>query len=460
MKTIAQHYAEFTSNLCFEDLPAEVVTSAQRHILDTFGVGVRGRLHENAVNSLQGLLSINSSHGSVSVWGSSKKLSCEFAALSNGIASHCLDFDDTHTDSIVHGSAVILPVVIAIGESLRLSGKEVLTAFVAGWEVAARIGLASKGTFHKRGFHTTSIAGIFGAVTAASKLLNLSAEQITHAIGLAGSQAAGINEYLSNSSSPKSLHPGWSAFSAILASNLSKAGMTGPKSVFEGRDGIFKTYGIELDCDLREATKDLSAKWEVTRISIKPYPCCHFAHAFIDCIGNIVNQGIEVEMINSIKCFVPELEQPLICEPFDEKLRPKTIYGAKFSLPFLIAAKVIDKKISHTTFNKKNLNNEKLLAISDLVTYETIDPDNTLFPKTFPGHVCVALKDGRSITEKIDINIGHPDNPISDQLLIEKFRSNCDEIITNEAVEKIIEHTMIFSNTPINELTQYLQKTK
>ena len=168
MKTIAEQYAEFLIKLNYQQIPDEVVFSAKRHILDTIGVAIRGRAHENAVNSLKGLIEVNKNAHSIAVWGSKVKLSTEYAALANGIAAHCLDFDDTHTDSILHGSTIIAPVVLALGEELNLSEEDLLTAFIGGWEVAARIGLASKGSFHKRGFHTTSIAGIFGAAAAAS----------------------------------------------------------------------------------------------------------------------------------------------------------------------------------------------------------------------------------------------------------------------------------------------------
>lgn len=459
MKTIAEQYAEFLIKLNYQQIPDEVLISAKRHILDTIGVAIRGRTHENAVNSLNGLIELNKNAHLIPVWGSKVKLSTEYAALANGIAAHCLDFDDTHTDSILHGSTIIAPVVLALGEELNLSEEDLLVAFIGGWEVAARIGLASKGSFHKRGFHTTSIAGMFGAVAAASKLLHSSEHEIVNALGLAGSQTSGINEYLSNSSSSKSMHAGWSAFSGIVSTRFAKNGMTGPHSVFEGRDGIFKTYGIFDECDLSIATSSLFKTWETTRISIKPYPCCHFAHAFIDCIGILLEKGIQVESISGIKCYVPEIEQALICEPFSEKLRPLTTYGAKFSLPFLLATKLLDKKINHNTFVLKNLNRSDIEAISDLVSYENADPSTTMFPKTFPGHLLVTLKDGNVITERLDINIGHPDNPISQDLLQDKFYDNCSGLISEQAIKIIVDLVMCMPKSSIKDITTATQIT-
>ena len=300
---------------------------------------------------------------------------------------------------------------------------------------------------------------MFGAVAAASKLLHSSEHEIVNALGLAGSQTSGINEYLSNSSSSKSMHAGWSAFSGIVSTRFAKNGMTGPHSVFEGRDGIFKTYGIFDECDLSIATSSLFKIWETTRISIKPYPCCHFAHAFIDCIGSLLEKGIQVESISGIKCYVPEIEQALICEPFSEKLRPLTTYGAKFSLPFLLATKLLDKKINHNTFVLKNLNRSDIEAISDLVSYENADPSTTMFPKTFPGHLLVTLKDGNVITERLDINIGHPDNPISQDLLQDKFYDNCSGLISEQAIKIIVDLVMCMPKSSIKDITAATQIT-
>jgi 2-methylcitrate dehydratase PrpD len=255
------------------------------------------------------------------------------------------------------------------------------------------------------------------------------------------------------------MHAGWSAFSGILSTRFAKSGMTGPRSVFEGRDGIFKTYGTFAACDLEATTSSLSKTWETTRISIKPYPCCHFAHAFIDCIGSFLQKGFQVDEIAGIKCFVPEIEQALICEPFAEKLRPTTAYGAKFSLPFLIATKLLDKKINHNTFVLNNLNRAEVNAISDLVGYEGIDPSQTMFPKTFPGHMLVTLKNGNVITERLDINVGHPDNPISHELLIEKFYDNCEGLITEQAIHKISELVMLLPQSSIQEIAAATQIT-
>lgn len=430
--------ARFSSALRYNDLPGTAAEAARRHLLDTFGVAIRGRSHGNAQNALAAMQDVDGSAGSIPVWGAGETLSAGYAALANGVASHALDFDDTHTDSIVHGSAILAPVVMALGHERSARGADLLTAFVAGWEVAARVGLASRGSFHKRGFHTTSIAGVFGAATAAARLLGLSADQTAHALGIAGSQASGINEYLSNSSSAKSIHAGWAAQAGILAAHLAKAGMTGPMSVFEGRDGLLRAYGLADDARAAALTADLGTRWEVTRVSIKPYPCCHFAHAFIDCVGALAGRGIAARDVEALHCVVPEIELPLICEPFAEKLRPETPYAAKFSLPFVLAARLADGRIDHRTFESANLGRHDLLQLADRVTYRVAAPGETPFPRTFPGWVEATLRDGRKLVERLEVNAGHPDNPLSLEAVAAKFRDNTSAALGEAAADRVI----------------------
>lgn len=456
MGNAALNLAEFSSGLRCENIPSQALEAARRHMLDTFGVAIRGRVHPTAAHSLAGLEALGGSLGSVCVWGSTRTLSAAVAALANGVAAHVLDFDDTHTDAIVHGSAVVVPAVMALGEELDVGGEDLLAAFVAGWEVAARVGLASRGSFHRRGFHTTSIAGVFGAAAAASRLLRLTPEQTTHALGLAGSQASGINEYLSNGSSAKCFHTGWSAHAGIVAASLARSGMTGPASVFEGRDGLLRAYGDRDQSDVAALDGGLGSRWEMTRVSIKPYPCCHFAHAFIDCVGALSAKGIAAEEIASLECVVPEIELALICEPFDKKLRPDTPYAAKFSLPFLLAARIIQGRIDHSTFDAQNVSRADILQLAARVRYRVAKPDETPFPSTFPGWVEATLADGRFLVERLDVNAGHPGNPLSLEQVTAKFRDNSVEALGVEGVERLIAATRSLPGTSAAELAMAL----
>lgn len=436
--SLSQRLSRFAADLSFADLPEPVVAAAKRHILDVIGVGLVGARQAMAARAREGLHALPGASGACHVWGTDMRLAAPYAAVANGVATHVLDFDDTHTDSITHGSAVLGPTILALGEQLDLSGAELIAAFVLGWEVTARVGLASRGTFHKRGFHTTSIAGIFGATAAAGKLLGLGADQMSHALGLTGSQVSGVSEYLSNGSSSKSFHPGWAAHAGIVAAHLARAGMTGPMTVLEGRYGLFKTYGLLDESDPNRIVADLGDRWETTRISIKPYPCCHFAHGFIDCAKALRAQGLKPDDIERLECIVPEIELPLICEPFAEKLRPDSPYAAKFSLPFLVAAALTDGSIGHETFTPDNIRRGDLLDLAARVSYRVAAPDETTFPKYFPGWIRGRAVRGDALEQRLDINYGNPDNPMTAADIEQKFRANARGALDGDRAEACI----------------------
>ncbi len=452
----SERISAFVAGLSFDALPTAVVESAKRHLLDTLGVGIVGSAQDNARSALAGVRGIGGASGNSQIWGTAARLGAPYAAIANGVACHVLEYDDTHTDSITHGSAVLVPAVLAVAEQLGRSGQELITAYVAGWEVTARVGLAARGSFHKRGFHTTSVAGVFGAAAAAARLLGLSAGQTGHALGLAGSQVSGVSEYLSNGSSAKSFHPGWAACGGIIAAQMARAGMTGPLTVFEGRYGTFKAYGFVDECDLAALDGELGDRWEVTRVSIKPYPCCHFAHAFIDCVLALRSQGVTPKAIESLYCVVPEIELPLICEPFAQKLRPDSPYAAKFSLPFLLAATLTDGRIDHNTFMQQNVASPELLELANRVSYRVAEPGETTFPKYFPGWVEARLRDGRVLLERLDINTGNPDNPLSRADVEAKFRSNVSGVLGDSKAEAVISRVNDLDRGSAADLAQAL----
>jgi len=422
--TPTETLARFSSGLKFEDLPPPVVVAARRHILDTLGVALLGVTQPMPQRGLAGLLGILGSAGEVTVWGTNQRMAAPYAALANGISSHVLDFDDTHTAGIVHGSAILVPVVFALSEEGDLDGKALLTAFVAGWEIAARVGLAAAGTMHKRGYHTSSVAGVFGAAAAASKLLGLTEQQTLNAIALAGSQASGINEYQTDGTSSKILHTGWAAHAGIVAAHLARSGMTGPKTIFEGRLGFLNAYGDLSKSDPTRLTSGLGSVWEMTQISIKPYSCCHFGHAFIDCAARLKRQGIQASQVAKIECIVPEIQVQMVCEPVAIKLRPTSPYGAKFSLPYMVAVGLIDGRVDRHTFTEEAIKRPDLLDLASRVTYRIAAPGETTFPEYFPGWIRATTIDGKVHEERMDRNWGTPGNPMADSDIAAKFVDN------------------------------------
>ncbi|EOH7341036.1 MmgE/PrpD family protein [Campylobacter coli] len=426
--------ADFIFNLQYENIPDAVVQRAKELMLDSLGTAIAASKEECVLNAFKAFENL-STEKNTPVWVNDKKLDPIYAAMLNGIASHALDFDDTHTEAILHASAILTPLCLSYGFHISKDAKKIIKAFIVGWEVAARVGIASKGTFHKRGFHTTAIAGIFGSVSASAVLFDLNKQQIINALGLAGSFASGINEFLSNGSNSKVLHIANAIKNGILVVNFAKNNMSGPLSIFEGRDNIFKCFGIEQECDKTELDKGLGEIWQSMQVSIKPYPSCHFAHGLIDCAIALKNDGLKADEIKSIRCFVDEVPISFICDPLEAKYTPNSAYEAKFSMPFLMALGFFDGKITLKSY--QDLKRKEVLEFAQKITYEKRKSQG--FPKYFPGHMEAILQNGKVICKDIFINKGNFDNPLSFEELKDKFINNAKENLTMDKIHDILE---------------------
>ncbi len=236
---------------------------------------------------------------------------------------HGLDYDDTHTASGTHVSVAVVPAALASAEASGADGRETLTAMVAGMEFVTRLGMAAPFAFHQRGFHPTSVCGIFGATAAAARLQGLDSATTINAVGIAGSMASGLFAYLTDGSQTKPIHPGWAAQSGIMATRLAAHGATGPAAVFEGRFGVFPAFTGHDHAPLEEQFADLGTRWETPRIAFKPFPACHFVHACLEALSEIVvDPRFEAGDVDEIVALVPADAVPLVLEPVSAKLAP------------------------------------------------------------------------------------------------------------------------------------------
>jgi 2-methylcitrate dehydratase PrpD len=451
---IAEEYAGFAAKLKYARLPAEVIKKAKDLIMDTVGVALAAAKEESSGAARRAAAQWGT--GNHFIWGFPGNSSMLGASLANGTMAHTLDYDDTHTGGIVHGSACIIPAAVAAAEYQNRDGRDLIKAIVAGWELAARIGLAAPGKFHERGFHTTSVAGTFGATLAVATLLELTERQTVHALGISGSMVSGVNEYLSNESWPKRFHAGWAAHNGIVASTLAAEGFTGPPSIFEGRYGLYKAYTDLANGDLKPLTQGLGSVWEIRNVSLKPYPCCHFSHAIIDAVRDLkTRQRISPDQVEKILCSVPEVAVPIICEPRHLKINPNDSYGAKFSLPVIVSLALMEPEIKLDTFARRNVRRADILKMARKVEYE-VDRDLP-FPKYFPGRVRMALKGGKALEKYWAINRGHPDSPMAEKDLYEKFLENAQTVFARrDLADKIREQILSLEDHPVREWTETL----
>ena len=438
MATIADRLAERALEFSYDDIPEMVLEHAKLHFLDSLGVALAAASTEFGRKIAQAARSLGAGDEST-VIGSAERLPAPSAALANGTLIHALEYDDTHTDSIIHGSSVVVPSALAAAERASADGRELITTLVLGWEVIVRLGLVAPGAFQTRGFHTTGVCGSFASALVTGRLMKLPEPELTSALGIAGSQASGLFEYVVSGASVKSSHPGWAAHNGIVATRLACCGVSGPKTVFEGRFGFYSAF---TDHDPEELAldglyRDLGERWYTLELSYKPYPCCHFNHAFLDCAAQLVSEGPAVEDVERVVCHVAPEIIPVVCEPRETKAAPQSGYEARFSLSYSVAAMLCHGQVGLDTYSRENVADGRLLRLARRVDYEP-DP-NTSYPKSFPGRLEIITKDGQIFDRHVEFNWGGPQNPMSGEEILQKFRDNASRTLASADAELLLE---------------------
>lgn len=445
---LAERIATFCGDLRYEQVPASVIAEAKRHLLDALGIALAAAASREA-RRLEGAVRAIGAGSESTVIGFHEPLGAAWATLVNGALIHALEYDDTHTASVVHGSSVVVPAALASTERERRSGRELLTAIVAGWEALIRLGAAAPGAFQARGFQTTAVCGPFVSAAIASRLMGLSLAQTVDAIGIAGSQASGVFAFLDEGSTVKALHPGWAAHAGFVAAHLAAGGMTGPSTIFESKHGFYHVYGggsaaVER---LARETATLGSAWRLSEASLKLYPCCHYIHSFLECVELIRNESaLTSEDIESVECWVPVEEAPIICDPWERRLSPRTGYEAKFSLPYCIAVLLIEGRVNVATFDTDELS-AAALALAKRISYTPIEEGG--FPARFPGRVRITLKSRPGPLERsVDDVRGSPVRPVSTDEVVAKFRSNALRRVSPAAADRVVERVMALEDLP------------
>ncbi|MFG1943658.1 MmgE/PrpD family protein [Nonomuraea sp. NPDC048826] len=418
--TVARTLAAWALGPGPADAPEEVRRAACRHLLDGFGTAVaagRAGAAAPAIAVARGLGGPPES----SIPGTGARGSAVAAALATGTLVHALDFDDTHAGGLVHATAAVLPAALAVGEQTGATGAEVLAAAVAGYETVCRLGAAAPHAFHARGLHATMACGVLAAAVVAARLMRLDPGTTVDALGVAGSQAGGLLEFLSTGASTKQLHPGLASASGILAARLAAAGASGPETVIEGPHGLYAALAGR-PADTARITDGLGETWETTRITIKPYPACQLMHVTLDAAAEALRTAGPEAEVSEVTAYVHPDSADIVCEPADRKLAPRTPYDAKFSLPWSVAALLLDGEVTLGTYAPESLHRHDAAVLAARVRTEV-----TPFPGVAadaPGHVRLRLADGREVEGRVPRSAGGPGNPLSEAALLAKFTAN------------------------------------
>ncbi|HEX6155270.1 MAG TPA: MmgE/PrpD family protein, partial [Burkholderiales bacterium] len=343
-----------------------------------------------------------------------------------------LEFDDTHTGSIAHGSAVLAAASLAVGEAQSASGVALLRAYAMAWEVLIRFGLAAPNGFHAKGFMSTSVTGTLVTALMSAELMGLDEDRTVAAVGIALSQASGVMEFLTNGSSVKSLHPGWAAHGGVVAALFARAGMTGPETSLDGKHGLFRQFtGDQAAADrFRALIANLGREWHLPQAAYKFYPCCHYLHPFIEAAGKLAERGVRAADVERIVCRVPQGEAAVICEPWGTKQSPATGHAARWSLPITVAAQLVEGKVDLATFETPA--SAAVRSLARRISWQPLS--GARFPERFEAELSYETKAGKSETVRIDDVFGNHTRSPGAEAVLTKFRSNAARSLKSDAV--------------------------
>src|SRR5262245_51956266 len=414
--SVAETLSEKIAALRPGALPAATSRKCEDLLIDVVGLCVTARNEDYVGSALAGC----DDDGPCTAIGHKRTLNAAGAAFVNGTAAHGEDFDDTFEGGPVHAGAVIVPAVLAACERHNADGRMALIGIAVGTEVLCRLSLVVPKAVHKSGFHPTAIFGALGAAAGVGAALGLNAKQIVDALGIAGSMAGGIIEYLAEGAWTKRLHAGWAAQSGLRAALLARSGFVGPRTVFEGVHGLFNGFAHTRDGDYDALLGDFGARW--VTLAVKPYPCGTMTHPYIDCARRLAARGIKPEDIEALVCEVAEGTVHRLWEPLADKQRPPNGYAGKFSTPYCLAAGFVHGGVGLEAFTDAAVRDPHVLALAARVRYE-IDPKNP-YPQNYTGHIRATLRDGTVVEERQPHLRGGGHEPLTRRDIEDKFMLN------------------------------------
>jgi len=399
-------------------LPAIVRAKCEQTLIDVVGLCIAARNEDYVRAAIGGW----EDDGPCTAIGHDRMLSAAGAAFVNGTAAHGEDFDDTFEGGPVHAGAVLVPAVLAACERHARDGAAPLRGIAVGIETMCRLSTVAPTRTHKAGFHPTAIFGAVGAAAGVAAALGLDRRQTVDALGVVGSMASGIIEYLAEGASTKRMHAGWAAQSGYRAALLARAGFSGPRTVFEGVHGLFHGFAHTTEGDYDALVADFGRRWVTETLAFKPYPCGTMTHPYIDCARRLAGRGIRSEDIAEMVCEVGEGTVHRLWEPLAAKQTPKNGYAGKFSTPYCIAAAFLRGNVGLGDFTDAAVKEPAVIALTGKVRYQ-IDPQNP-YPRNFTGHIRATLRDGSVIEERQPHMRGGAHEPLSRKDIEDKFMLN------------------------------------
>lgn len=398
--------AAFAANLRFEDIPAPVLRRAEDLLLDCLASILAGASARPVLAIDRYAAAMGPADGPSEILINRRRTSPVFAAMVNAAAAHVVEQDDVHNGSVFHPAAVVFPPVLAVAQALGRSGRDLLVAAVAGYEVGIRVG-EFLGRSHYKIFHTTGTAGTLAAAAATGRLLGLSPAAMLDAFGSAGTQAAGLWEFLRDAADSKQLHTARAAANGIAAAYLAQEGFTGARHILEGPQGM--AAGMSSDADPARLTDRLGTRWALAETSFKFHASCRHTHPAADALQQVLREHKLAE--GDIERVVAHVHQGAI-DVLGPVVDPRTVHQSKFSMGTVLGLIARQGRAGLPEFDAA-LDDPAVADFRGRVTME-LDPEvDGAYPQRWIGKVTVHTRDGRVLHGRVDEPKGDPGNTLS-----------------------------------------------
>ena len=442
--SVTASLARYMASAKAEELPAWTLHEAKRTLINLLGISLSASVMPAARIMLE-WATAEAAAPRASVVGSSLRTSPATAALLNGYLAHLQDYDDTHFPTVLHPTAPVWPAVLAAAEVTGASGREACAAFVLGAETACRVAMSVHPWHYDAGWHITGTAGVFGAAAGAGRLFGLSPEQMTHALGIAGTQAGGVREVFGTDS--KAMHPAKGASNGLQAAQLARAGFTSADDVLGGRRGFWAVLSPAGHSE-EELLGGLGERWELAKNGLKPYANGVVSHPIQDAVIQLRNEhGLRAEEVTAIHARV----HPLVLELMDRP-DPRRGLEGKFSFQHCAAAALVDGAGHDAQFSDSRIADPTIATLRALVS---ATPDDSMGEDQV--HVTISLADGRTVETHIEHATGSPGNPMADEALEAKYRAIAAPVIGEERAEKLLAAAWALDGAPgVGELASLM----
>ena len=450
--TIATEIAARITAMRYEDLPAEAVHWAKVAIIDTLACALAGAAEE-APRIAEKVAATYGGVGPSLLWGTNRRMSALDAAIINGTAGHALDYDDVNNTIGGHPSVPILPAIIALGEMLGSNGKELLLAYITGFETQARIGSAVNVYHYRKGWHPTATLGVFGAAAASARLLNLDVQRTATALAIAASLSSGIKANFGTMTKP--LHAGHCSRNGLYAALMAKEGFTASDEAFEHPHGFFELFNGAGNYHVEKILEGWANPLDVLApgIGLKQYPCCASTHSAID--ATLILRERHNLTADRVKKIVSITHAPALAHT--NRPDPKTALDAKFSVQYCVARALMHGAVTFEHFADSALAQPELRSLLARVEARPHDQLPKDMGDHYQGVVNITTTDGQQFSARVDRPLRGPTNLAPPDRLESKFRDCAALALRPDAVLRLYEQLWAFESLAnIRELTDFM----